>query len=244
MIDFEGAFARRYRVLYESANPLQLQEDGSFGGEWVTLGEFGGAEGQQTTGTFKPVLTRSIRIDLIQGRMSGWGFSVWSLSVLGTSQYKPAYSYFVSVASNDLNTWWKFKIINDVESRMRKKAYKSVGKLGMPNKYIHEDPLSEREEALEQCEAVIVMYSSESASDDQDNHVIDDVRDAMRMNKLIIPIVVDGLTLKREGDGDKLRWPPSEPTLNTAFEHLIFVDFSNLDHYSHSLGLLIRSLMG
>ena len=241
-MDFEVAFAKRYRVLYESASPLQLQEDGSFGGEWVTLGEFAGNEGRQTTGTFKPVLTRSIRIDLIEGRMSGWGFSVWSLSVLGTSQHKPAYSYFVSAAANDLNTWWKFKIINDVESSTRKKAFKSVGKHGMPNKYIHEDPLSEREEALKQCEAVIVMYSHESASGDQDNHVIDDVRDAMQMNKPIIPIVVDGLTFKSEGV--LLRWPASDPTLKAAFEQLIFVDFSNPDNYAHSLGLLIRSLKG
>ena len=243
-IDFEAAYASVYRVMYEKGEPLQLYDDGTFGGEWEKIGDFYGGEGTHTTEKFNPVLTRSIRIELVEPRWSGAGFSLWSLSVFGTSEQEPIYSYFFSCASEDLNTWYKFKIINDVESRMRKKAYKHVGKAGLPNNCMHEDPLIDRDNAMEQCEAVIVMYSKASASDEWNNHVINDVRDAMQLKKPIIPIVLDGLTFKKEGDGDKLRWPPTVPTLRAAFEQLIFVDFSNPDQYSLSLGLLIRTLLG
>jgi hypothetical protein len=249
-IDFEAAWASVYRVSYEKDEPLQLQSDGSIGvgSDFVTIGDFDGGEGVHTTGTFTPVLTRAIRIELVEPRWTGSGFSMWSLSVLGTSTQLPIYSYYCSTTSKDLETWWKCKIIGDVESKLRKKSFIYVGEGGMPHDHIHEDKVASRDERMEimkNCEAVIVMFSNESAlDDDSSNHVIDDVRCAIKMGKPIIPIIVEKVTFSDWEEEGKLLWPPLEPTLRSAFEDLIFIDFSTPDEYSRGLGFLNRTLLG
>lgn len=128
-IDFEAAWVSVYCVSYEKDEPLQLQSDGtvSVGSDFVTIGDFYGGEGVHTTRTFTPVLTRAIRIELVQLRWNESGFSVWSVSVLGTSTQQPIYSYYCSATSKDLETWWKCKIIDDVESKFRKKCFIHAG---------------------------------------------------------------------------------------------------------------------
>jgi len=245
-IDFEGAYASVYRVLYEKCDPIKITTDGSYGidSEFLTVGDFYGGNGIHTTNVFTPVLTRAIRIELVRPCCVGWGFSVWSLSVMGTSDQQPMYSYYCSAESTDLETWWKLKIIEDVQAKMRKKAYINIGESNsLQHNYaqIVQKNENERLEIMKECEAVIVIYSLESEKCD---HVINDLRNAMEMKKPIIPIIVDAVTFDRNEEGTKIIWPPLEPTLRKACEDLIFIDFSKTEEHARGLGFLLRALRG
>jgi len=136
------------------------------------------------------VLTRAIRIELARPGWVGAGFLVWSLSVMGTSDHQPIYSYYCSATATDLERWWKLKIIVDVESKMRKKTFiNSGGDNVMPHNYVHSEKKTESEKVkvMEECEAVIVVFSLESEKSD---YVINDLSIAMEMKKPITPILL------------------------------------------------------